>query len=144
MPLVLRAAVEDDIPRILQVMDAAFAQDPWHLIMKPSQPPPHAKVKAFERFRNELVDDPVVTFMVVEDTDINETVAFARWNFYREERPKSEWEKEPQIEWDEGRQEAWCSPLRFHKLHDLPTELLKYGDPRYQQRCGKCFSQWHF
>ncbi|KAL9613546.1 MAG: hypothetical protein Q9167_001931 [Letrouitia subvulpina] len=91
---------------MLQINDAAFAQDPWQRIMKPNMPPPHIRVKAIERFRKDFRHDPAVHFLVVEDTDKNELVAFAKWNVYKTQRPESDWKKEPEIEWDEGANDA--------------------------------------
>lgn len=103
MSLTIKPAAETDILRILQIRDAAFAQDPWQRIMKPNLLPPHSRVKAIERFRKEYGHDPAVHFLVVEDKDTDEIVAVAKWNIYKTERPESDWKKEPEIEWDEGR-----------------------------------------
>ncbi|KAI4163547.1 MAG: hypothetical protein LQ342_002819 [Letrouitia transgressa] len=106
MSLTIKPAAETDILRILQIRDAAFAQDPWQRIMKPNLLPPHSRVKAIERFRKEYGHDPAVHFLVVEDKDTDEIVAVAKWNIYKTERPESDWKKEPEIEWDEGTNNA--------------------------------------
>lgn len=103
MPLIVKPAAETDIPRILEIHDAAFAHDSWQRIMKPNMPPPHSRIKAIERFRNEFRHDPAAHFLVAEDKDRDELVAFAKWNVYKTERPESEWKKKPDIEWDEGK-----------------------------------------
>ena len=126
MGLFLKPASETDFPRIVEILAAANAQDPWMRIMKPGQPPPRARVKTIDRFLNEHLNDPVVEYMAVEDSEQNELIAFARWNMYRKERPDDEWKKEPNIQWDEGREFQITDPSRSETVSNgmLLVEFL--------------------
>ena len=103
MPLVVEKAEERDIPRLLDILYAAFHDDPWDRIMFPQIPPPEARMPTTKRLQHDISVDPTAFFLKVIDTERNnEIIAFARWNIYRNERPESEWKVAPPREWDEG------------------------------------------
>lgn len=103
MPLLLEKAREEDIPRLLDIMYAAFHGDPWERVMFPQVPPPDARDASTERWRNEILNEHRITVLKVVDADSNhEIIAFARWHIYKSERPDSEWKGEARREWDEG------------------------------------------
>ena len=103
MPLVVEKTEEQDIPRLLDILYAAFHDDPWDQIMFPRVPPPEARMASTKRWQHEISVDPHTSVIKVVDTDQNdEIIAFARWHIYRTERPESEWKDARPREWDEG------------------------------------------
>lgn len=101
MPLQLAPASEVDLPKILEVQFAAFAQDPVISLIFPvatsSSPFEKALDRAREDFRN-----PDVAFMKVTDTETGEIVSFAKWLIYKHQRPEEEWNKEEKRDWGKG------------------------------------------
>ncbi len=102
MPLVLDKAVETDIDRMVEVMYAALSEDPWDRIMIPKTPGPKQRTNSVERWTKEMLTNTSSLIMKVVDTDLDEIIAFARWDMYKSERPESEWKKQETREWDEG------------------------------------------
>ncbi len=102
MPLELAQVTADDLPTVLQLQFAAFADDPMTQLMYPIRPTPVAVVeKAIERGRKDFLN-PDTAFVKVHDTDSGEIVALAKWSIYKHERPGEEWKKEEKRDWGEG------------------------------------------
>lgn len=102
MVLIIAKAQEGDIQRLLDIMYAAFSQDPWNRIMYPVIPGAEARGASIERWRDEISSNPSTRFMKAVDTDNGEIIAFARWNVYEVERPESEWNNTKPRDWDIG------------------------------------------
>lgn len=101
MPLQLAPASEADLPTIVKIQFAAFAQDAVNRLMFPVPTPPSTFEKALDRkgrdFRN-----PDVALMKVTDTETGEIISFAQWIIYKHQRPEEEWNKEEKRDWGEG------------------------------------------
>lgn len=102
MVLVIEKAREADIQRLLDIMYVAFSKDPWNRIMFPVIPGPEARGASIERWRDEILMNPTIRFMKAVDTDLNEIIAFARWNVYQVERSESDWKITEPRNWDIG------------------------------------------
>lgn len=102
MVIIVQKAQEADIQRLLDIMYAAFSEDPWDRIMYPHIPGPEARGASIERWREEISNNPTMRFMKAVDTDLNEIIAFARWSIYEVERPESEWKVTKPRGWDIG------------------------------------------
>ena len=105
MPLALQEAQEEDIPRLLDIMYAAFHEDPWNRIMIPQIPPQNARATSTNRWRKDILNKNQQRFMTVVDLEgehRSEIIAFAQWDIYETERPESEWKSEARREYDEG------------------------------------------
>ncbi|CAD6589191.1 MAG: hypothetical protein ASARMPREDX12_003686 [Alectoria sarmentosa] len=102
MVLIIEKAQEADIQRLLDIMYVAFSKDPWNRIMFPVIPGPEARGASIERWGDEILMNPTIHFMKVVDTDMNEIVAFARWNVYQVERSESDWKITEPRNWDIG------------------------------------------
>jgi GNAT superfamily N-acetyltransferase len=101
MPLQLAPAGEADLPKILEVQYAAFAQDPINRLMFPVPTPPSTFEKSLDRARRDI-SNPDVAFMKVTETETGEIVSFAKWYIYKHQRPEEEWNKEEKRDWGEG------------------------------------------
>ena len=101
MPLELAPAHEADLPRILEVQFAAFAQNPVNRLMFPVPTPPSTFEKALGRARRDLFN-PDVALLKVTDTETGMIVSMAKWFIYKHERPEEEWNKEEKRDWGEG------------------------------------------
>ena len=102
MPLVLEKAVEADIERMIEIMYRALSEDPWDRIMIPTTPEPNDRANSIAHWTKDMHTNHTQSLMKIIDTDVNEIIAFARWNMYLHERPESEWKKEGKREWDKG------------------------------------------
>ena len=101
MPLQLGPASETDLPEILKVQFAAFAENAVNRLMFPVPTPPSTFEKSLDRARKDF-RSPDVAFMKITDTETGEIVSFAKWFIYRQERPEAEWNKEDKRDWGEG------------------------------------------
>ena len=102
MVIIVQKAKEADIQRLLDIMYAAFSTNPWNRIMYPEIPGPEARGASFERWRDEILTNPTIRFMKAVDTELQEIIAFARWNIHEVERPESEWKSIKPRNWDNG------------------------------------------
>ena len=128
MPLVVQKAQEADIPRCLDIMYAAFSNDPWDRIMYPQTPPPNARGNSTRRWRYEILEDPHITVLKVVDTDEkDEIIAFGRWHVYRNERPESEWKNMAPRDWDEGTNVEAANAF-YSAIRQTRKKFMK-GDP---------------
>ena len=94
MPLSLQRATIADLPRIVHLEYSAFAHDPCSLVMFGPTPSAELIQQSLDSAQNEMLHDARTQFMVVKDTEINDgVIAFAKWRFYKEMRPESEWRK---------------------------------------------------
>ena len=123
MPLITDKAQEADIPKLLDIMYTAFADDPWDRIMFPQIPPPDRRGLTIARWRDEVSVDPHTAFMKVVDTDLNESIAFARWHIYRTERPESEWKGAEARGWDEGTNVEAANEF-YYKIHEKREKVM--------------------
>lgn len=124
----MQEALEADIPRMLDIMYAAFHDDPWDRIMFPQVPPPESRTASTKRWRHEISGDPHVTVLKVVDTDKgNEIIAFARWHIYRDKRPESEWKSVAPRDWDEGTNVEAANAF-FGAIREKRQKVMK-GDP---------------
>ena len=98
MPLELQKAVDADMPRIVDIYFEATARS-WQETMAPNGVSTVSRDIMIDNNRKNL-RDPCCAFMKVVDTDLdNEVIAFGKWFIYRNERPKSEWDREDSREW---------------------------------------------
>ena len=102
MAIIVQKAQEADIQRLLDIMYAAFSEDAWNRIMYPVIPGPEARAVSIERWRDEISTNPTIRFIKAVDTDLDEIIAFARWNIYEVERPESQWKTTKPRDWDTG------------------------------------------
>ena len=102
MVIILQKAQEADIQRMLDIMYSAFSKDSWNVIMYPETPGPEARQASVERWRDEISTNPIMRFIKAVDTDLDEIIAFARWNIYEVERPEGEWKTTNPRTWDVG------------------------------------------
>ncbi len=70
--------------------------------MFPKIPGPEARRASIERWKDEISTNPIMRFIKAVDTDLDEIIAFARWNIYEVERPENEWKKTTPRTWDMG------------------------------------------
>ncbi|KAL6721892.1 hypothetical protein ACLMJK_000997 [Lecanora helva] len=153
MPLVLEQAEERDIPRLLDIMYAAFHDDAWNRIMFPTIPPSNGRTASINRYRHEISNNPNVSIVKVVDTDQDgEIIAFARWNIYRTERPESEWKDATSRDWDEGTNVDAANEF-FNGIREKRQNLMAgkphfclnmlATDPEHQRRgAGRMLLQW--
>lgn len=95
MPLEILPATEADLPGCIAVHFAAFADVSMiHQIMYPKGVDDAVRADglppATEDFRN-----PNIRFMKAVDTDaddLQKVIAYSKWYFYKEERPREEWD----------------------------------------------------
>lgn len=80
MPLAIEKVQEGDIPRLLDIMCAAFHDDPWNRIMFPQVPAAAGRMASTERWRHEMsIGSHICCMKVVDTTNDHEIVALARW-----------------------------------------------------------------
>lgn len=101
MPHHLAQASEADLPNILKVQFAAFAEDPLIRLMYPFPTPPSTFNEALERAQREF-RNPDVAYLRITDTESGEIISFAKWIIYKHERPEEVWNKEETRDWGEG------------------------------------------
>lgn len=83
MPLMLRPAEPSDLPRIVQLENASFADSPLTPILFPNGQPPDAQDAYVESLRKKWTTDTASRHMVVVDTNLDDKIiAFARWSIY--------------------------------------------------------------
>ena len=86
MPLELRSCTADDFPRIVEVENAAYADDAFSPILFPGPFPEGIQEFRVQDLAKQSSEDPTTHWMKVIDTDLPESrgIAFAKWNFYHE------------------------------------------------------------
>lgn len=103
MPLSVSKANESDVPSIVLVQFSAFDGEPYHEALYPGGNCPSARDAAAVRVLKEWQDTPQQQIVKCTDTDNDEIIGFATWNFYDQERPESEWQQVSEVDWCEGR-----------------------------------------
>ena len=111
----IELATENDVPRLMEIQFAAFAQEPVDLAINGPNTL-HFRQKAGERLRRHMQTDPYLhTIKCVEKSNVGSedtVVGFCEWFIYDKERPEEEWRKENPlldcmwIEDDEQREKA--------------------------------------
>lgn len=103
MPLLISAAKKSDVASLMLVQFSAFDGEPYHEALYPGGNSPSVRDAAATRVLREWQNTPQQRIMKCIDTDNNEIIGFAIWNFYDQERPQSEWKKVYPVDWCEGR-----------------------------------------
>ena len=137
MPLILEKAVEADIERMIEVMYRAMSEDPWDRIMFPTTPEPNNRTNSITRWKNEMHTNPTQWLMKVVDTDLNEIIAFARWNIFRQERPESEWKKQEKRQWDEGTNVEAANAFMYAIIEKRQRVMGGKAHCRKENRAGR-------
>lgn len=103
MPLLVSAANESDIADIVRVQFSAFDGEPYHEALYPGGNCRSAHDAAAARILKEWQSTPQQIIMKCTDTDNDQIIGFATWNFYDQERPENEWKKVHSVDWCKGR-----------------------------------------
>lgn len=104
MPLLVSAANESDVASMMRVHFAAFDGEPYHEALHPGGNCPSVRDAAAARVLQEWQSTPQQKVIKCTDTDDDQIIGFAIWNFYDQERPGSEWRKAYPVDWCEGRE----------------------------------------
>lgn len=81
MPLILSPAIPDDIPRIVEILFLAFANDSLLMTCYPSTPSNHAWW--IQTIRTQMQHPSTIIIKIVDD-DTGETVSFAKWLIHQD------------------------------------------------------------
>ena len=161
-------ATERDVPRLMEIQFAAFAQEPADQIFNGTDTPEN-QGKAGARLLNQMRIDPSLhtvkavllatsdptTTMNFKETE-ETTVGFCMWHIYDKPRPRDEWMAEhpmltcawltPAAVRDKART-SFVAPLTAgrRRMEGQPHALLMYMcvDPAWQRRgAGRMLMQW--
>ena len=86
-------ATEADIPRFIDVQYETFCDEPYHDALFPGGDSPELRARAVERTIEEMRSTPHLHVLKSVDVDSGTIMAIAKWEFYEQERPESEWKK---------------------------------------------------
>lgn len=128
MPLALANGTPEDVARFVELEVLAMGPSPLIAVLFPRSTETAIQAKFAEQMRTDMREDMTVRFMKVIDTDNDgEIVAFAKWNVYIKERPRSEWDTPVSTDFGaEANQEA-CTAF-FGKVFSERKRLLQ-GKP---------------
>ena len=90
MALKVLPCTKADLLRIVQVEQAAWADDPFTPILFPGPFPEEILEFRIQEMAREIDEDPTVRWLKVIDTEQsndNEGIAFAKWHVYRDGTP---------------------------------------------------------
>jgi hypothetical protein len=82
MAIVVREALDDDLPRAVEIESAAYADNPLSPVLFPSPFPPEAREQRVPGLIEMREQDPTVRFMQAYDEETEQLVAFAKWHVY--------------------------------------------------------------
>ena len=154
----LAEAIESDVPRLMEIQFAAFAQEPMDQVLNGTDTPENHE-KAGARLLNQMRTDPSLHTVKCVSTDraleMETIVGFCMWHIYDKPRPRDEWMKEHEMlscSWirpDEVRDKVRMSiaPLLTgrQRLEGRPHALLMFltVDPMWQRRgAGRMLLKW--
>lgn len=141
-------AGEADIPRLMDIQFAAFAQEPADQMLNGKNTPEN-RVKAGARLLNQLHVDPSLHLMksvhTVPGSRTETIVGFCQWHIYDKPRPRDEWMKEHEMlncSWlpDGQREKARAGMLALfdgrRRMEGRPYALLMFMcvHPDWQRR----------
>ena len=157
MALKVLPATEADVPRLMEIQFAAFADSPWdHMINETENNTPTTRQAAGNRLLNHMRTTPYAHVCKCVDTRSAEIVGSCIWDLHAEQRSKAEvaqdhdmlsmaWEQD-----EEKRKRAYAvtgmvMEGRRRTMENRPYGLLMYMcvDPKYQRRgAGSLLVRW--
>jgi GNAT superfamily N-acetyltransferase len=164
MPFQVLEAAESDIPRLMEIQFAAFAQEPADQVFNGTNTPLNRQ-KAGARLLNQMRIDPSLHTIKIVHTEAStattqesasETVVgFCMWHIYDQPRPEHEWMKEHEMmtcNWlldtsERDKVRTGIMPLFAgrRRMEGRPYALLMYMsvDPAWQRRgVGRMLIGW--
>ena len=83
MAIIVQRASVADIPRACEIETAAYAENPANTVLFPGPFPLDSAAKRAERLATEIKNDHTALCLKAVDEETGETVAFAKWHFYK-------------------------------------------------------------
>lgn len=84
---------------MMEIQFSAFDSEPYHRCLYPGGNTPSARAAAGLRVIQEREHTPQQEVVGCVDGDTGVMVGFVKWNFYKTERPESEWNKREKVDW---------------------------------------------